>query len=389
MFARKSLTRPSRHLRSVGLPLLTAALLATSASSQAPAPSAPDCPGASGQGVPVARLGAQEPHLILNANFPDPFVGRFEGAYYAYATGNQVGGAQMNVQFVRSSNLTQWSEAREAFPAANLPAWVDRDHPQVWAPEVMPLNGRYLLYFNARHRTFTRTETPPEGPRVLQRHCLGAAVGDSPEGPFVGIGAPLVCEAFPNGVIDAGLFRDGDNLYLLFKDDSNCCAPGSAIYIQGLSADGLAALGPPHLLVANNDSPEEHDDWEWRVVEAPTMVRRGSAYFLFYSGNFFGNKNYAVAYLRCVTPRGPCTDPGENPILYSHDETVLVGPGHQALLDMAGRSYVFFHAWNADPDGREREGVHKRCLYVARLHWDRTESGAERPRIVGGTPSVR
>ncbi|MDQ4087164.1 MAG: glycoside hydrolase family 43 protein, partial [Pseudomonadota bacterium] len=346
-------------------------------------------PGRSGAGLPVERLGAEAPHLILNENFPDPFVASFDGRYHAYATGNQVGGGQMNVQLVTSANLTQWSAPVEAFPAANLPSWVDRSHPQVWAPEVMPVAGRYVLYFNARHATLTRTETPPEGPRVLQRHCLGAAVAERPEGPFVGIGEPLVCAEFANGVIDASPFRDGDSLYVYYKDDSNCCAPGSAIYAQGLSPDGLAALGPAHRLVANNDSPEEHDDWEWRVVEAPTMVRRGDTYFLFYSGNFFGNKNYSVAYLRCATPRGPCTDPGENPILYSHDASPLVGPGHQALLDIAGRSYVFFHGWNADPDARERPGFHKRCLYVSRVHWERTAGGEERPRIVGGTPPGR
>ena len=337
----------------------------------------------------MERLGQGRPHLILNGNFPDPFVARFGDAFYAYATGNQVGGAQMNVQFVRSAGLTQWSIAAEAFPAANLPAWVDRRHPQVWAPEVVALGARYILYFNARHATLTRTETPPEGPRLLQRHCLGAAVADRPEGPFIGLGDPLVCGEFAHGVIDAGIFRDGDNLYLLFKDDGNCCGDGSAIYSQGLSGDGLATLGPAHRLVANNDEPGDHDDWEWRVVEAPTMVRRGNAYYLFYSGNFYGNQNYAIGYLRCATPRGPCSDPGENPILYSHDETALVGPGHQALLDIGGLTYLFFHAWNRDPDARERPGYHKRCLYVARVEWQRGQGGEERPVIPGGTPRER
>jgi hypothetical protein len=51
----------------------------------------------------------------------------------------------MNVQLVRSRNLTQWSTPAEACAAANLPAWVDRQHPQVWAPEVMRIGGRYVL----------------------------------------------------------------------------------------------------------------------------------------------------------------------------------------------------------------------------------------------------
>jgi beta-xylosidase len=363
----------------------SAAIAATLLASTAAA--AQDCPGRSGEGVSRSRLGAGGPHRLTNSNFPDPFVARFGGTYFAYATGNQTGGGQMNVQTIRSRDLSRWSAPAEALPAANLPAWVDRRHPQVWAPEVNAIGGRYVLYFNARHRTLTRTETPPDGPHVLQRHCLGAAVAQRPEGPYLGIDDPLVCAEHESGAIDANVFGDAGNLYLYYKEDGNCCGPNSAIYVQGLSPDGLAALGPRHLLVASNDSPEPNDDWEWRVVEAPTMVRRGEAYFLFYSGNFFGNRNYAVAYLRCATPRGPCRDPGDNPILRSHPGSPLIGPGHQSLLEERGRSYLFYHGWNADPDGREQPGVHKRCLYVSRLRWEPVgRSGAERPVIDGGEP---
>ena len=377
-----------RLTRGLSAALLTAGLLGSSGQAwQGPATAAPGCPGRSGEGVPVERLGAGQPHLLLDESFPDPFIARFGGAWHGYATGVATGGAAMNVQHIRSTNLTRWSAPAEALPASHLPAWVDRAHPQVWAPEVMAMNGRFLLYFNARHHLLTRTETPPEGPRVLKRHCLGVAVSDRPEGPFTGIDEPLVCAEFESGAIDASPFRDGDSLYLLYKDDSNCCGPGSAIYVQGLSPDGLAALGPRHRLIANSDSPEAHDDWEWRVVEAPTMVRRGGDYYLFYSGNFFGNRNYSVGYLRCASPRGPCRDEGRNPILRSHDGSALIGPGHQALLDHGGRSYVFFHGWNQDPDARERPGFHKRCLYVGRVLWERGPAGEERPRIPGGAPA--
>jgi GH43 family beta-xylosidase len=263
---------------------------------------------------------------------------------------------------------------------------VDKSHPQVWAPEVMKIGERFVLYFNARHASLTRTERPPEGPVVRQRHCLGAAVGDRPEGPFTGVDTPLVCSDFEEGVIDASPFRDGDSLYVYFKDDGNCCGRGSAIHVQGLSADGLATVGAATQLIANNDEPGTQDDWEWLVVEAPTMVKRAGAYHLFYSGNFFGNKNYSVAYLTCHSPRGPCRDPGENPILWSHKETPLIGPGHQSILDVGGRSYVFFHGWNRDPDGQERPGMHKRCLYASQIEWMTGAEGRPRPVIVGGEP---
>jgi beta-xylosidase len=369
------------HRLSAGL---AAASLATGAVAQerAPAP----CPGERAEGVPLARLGASGPRLILDEDFPDPFVARFGGAYFAFATGV----AGLNVQSRRSADLRRWTAPAEALPAANFPEWIDRSHPQVWAPEAMRVGARYVLYFNARHRTFTRTETPPEGPRVLQRHCLGAAVADRPEGPYRGIDTPLVCAEFASGAIDAHAFQDGPGgpLYLYYKEDSNCCGPGSAIWVQGLSPDGLAALGPPTRLVASNDSPGREDDWEWRVVEAPTMVRRGASYYLFFTGNHFGNRNYAVGYLRCASPRGPCTDPGMNPILWSHAETPLIGPGHETVLEQGGRSWVFFHGWNRDPDRQRAEGPFKRCLYVAQIRWQRGRDGAEAPVIAGGEPGV-
>jgi len=387
---RPTLARPSAALGALSLAVLAASLGSSSPAADSAATAERPCPGRPGRGLPPARLGAEEPHLVLDENFPDPFVARFAGTYHAYATGIRTGGVQLNVQFVRSADLSEWTAPVEALPSANLPAWVDRGHAQVWAPEVMEIGGRYVLYFNARHHRLTRTETPPEGPRVLQRHCLGAAVSDRPEGPFVGIDEPLVCAELADGAIDASPFRDGDSLYLFYKDDGNCCGRGSAVYAQGLSPDGLAVLGPRHRLIANDDSPEPVDDWEWRVVEAPTMVRRDGRYYLFYSGNFFGNKNYSVGYAVCATPRGPCRDPGDNPILWSHSRSPLIGPGHQTLLEREGATYVFFHGWNSDPDGDERPEVHKRCLYVSRLHWDEAGGGGEsRPRIVGGRPASR
>ncbi len=294
----------------------------------------------------------------------------------------------MNVQAIRSSGFTGWSAPAEVLPAANFPRWVDVKHPQVWAPEVYQIAGRYVLYFNARHSVFQRTETPPDGPRVMQRQCLGVAVADTPRGPFRGIDAPLVCAEFAEGAIDANVLKEGDQLYLYYKQDSNCCSERSAIHVQGLSSDGLATVGSPVQLLANMDSPGKQDDWEWRVVEAPTMVKRAGRYFLFYSGNFFGNKNYSVAYLKCASPRGPCDDPGENPILWSHKETLLLGPGHQAILDHQGRTYAFFHGWNRDPDGRLNE-TFKRCMYVGRVDWRHDpRDGGEMPIIVGGEPKV-
>jgi beta-xylosidase len=351
--------------------LAAAALALGHAAAAAP----PPCPGLrTDPAVPG-------PRLVLDDNFPDPFVARFGRAYYAYATGAQLGERRRNVQVVRSPDLRNWTPPVEALPDTGLPAWADTADVQVWAPEAIRIGRRYVLYFNARHARLTRTETPPGGPQVLKRHCLGAAVGARPEGPFVGVAKPLACADFRDGVIDPSPFRDADGrLYLYFKDDGNCCARKSAIWGVRLRADGLAPLGKPVRLFTNDESPAHYDDWEWRVVEAPTMVRRGG-YVLFYSGNYFGNRNYSIGYRTCTGPLGPCRDPGVNPIVWSHPGSPLIGPGSQSLLAAPGGDLLFFHAWNRDPDAHEVPGVHKRCLYVSPLLWT-----ARGPRVAGGTP---
>jgi GH43 family beta-xylosidase len=357
-------------------------LLATSLIAGQAAAAAAPCPD------PGGAPDGKGPRLLLDRNFPDPFVARWGGVYHGYATGAQRGQAPVNVKHASSRDLATWSETAEALPTGNLPAWADREHVQVWAPEAIRLGGRYLLYFNARHRSLTRMETPPSGPVEMKRHCLGVAVAERPEGPFRGVGAPLVCAGFPDGVIDASPYREGNRLYLYFKDDGNCCGRASALYGVRLSADGLRAVGKPSRLLVNEDGPEAYDDWEWRVVEAPTMVRRFGADWLFFSANFYGNKNYGVGYLKCAGPLGPCRDEGRNPILRSFLASPIVGPGHQSILSDGGRDRIFFHAWNVDPDGREEPGVHKRCLYVADIDWSR-RFGELHPRIPGGEPAIR
>ena len=114
--------------------------------------------------------------------------------------------------------------------------------------------------------------------------------------------------------------------------------------------------------------------WEWRGVEAPTMVRHEGGYTLFFSANHFGWEadqdlsNYGTGYATCKGPMGPCTDAGANPILRSFRSGTagcLSGPGHPAVFEAGGRRFVAFHAWAANAGCRPAENA--RHLYVAPL----------------------
>ncbi len=288
---------------------------------------------------------------VYDANFPDPFVLRAGETYHAYSTND----AEANVPTLRSRDLVGWEEGKDAMP--RLAPWVAPG--QTWAPEVLDLGGGYVLYYTAA--------SAAEG-----RQCLGHAVSDSPEGPFVDRDErPLVCQVREGGSIDASPFVDGDGTpYLLWKNDGNAVGRDTYIYSQKMSADGLDLLGEPVRLF------KQGADWEGELVEAPVMWRHDSEYYLFYSANAYYNKTYAVGYAKCEGPLGPCEKAPENPILRTGDGAV--GPGHVAVVeDGAGGSWVAYHAWPPDAVGSVYPG---RVLWIDRLTWK-----GDKPTIEGPT----
>lgn len=308
---------------------------------------------------------------VFAADFPDPFVLPYRGRYLAYATNARAFAA--NVQMAESTDLVTWRSVRDAGKLHDampvLPAWAVPG--RTWAPEVMEIAGRFVLYFTARER-------------ASDRQCVGVATSSDPLGPFVSQApGPLVCQRELGGTIDPSVFRDADgSMYLLYKSDGNNPAvlQPSRIFVQRLAPDGLTLLGAPRQLLQN----ALH--WEWRVVESPAMVRTPAGrYVLFFSGNHFGWEadqrlsNYAVGYARCATVMGPCVKAAENPILKSYDNAAgcLSGPGHQTLFEADGHSFLAFHAWAAAPGCRRSD--QSRNLYIAPLRW-----AGDTPRIGAG-----
>lgn len=288
----------------------------------------------------------------LDLDFPDPFILVVDDALYAYATNTVRSGRRLNVQMSRADDGSRFSDPIDAMPVT--PAWVRQDRPDIWAPEVMAIDERYVLYFSARHATRRR----PDGLTL----CVGAAVADRPEGPFEPLPGPLSCGG-AHGVIDASPFRDGDDLWLHIKTDGNCCRTPVQIQVYRLTADGLRVLGEPISLqgIANDD------EWEGAVVEAPQMVVHDGRYWLFYSGADYGGPAYAVGYATCQGPFGPCADAPENPMLKTPDDASgPIGPGHQTLFRWRGCAWLAHHGWRLRI-AHERWAY--RALYIQQLDW--------------------
>jgi beta-xylosidase len=298
-----------------------------------------------GDGDPAAEPAKTFRNPVHAANFPDPFALRVGETWYAYATND----GDVNVQTLTSPDLATWTKRPDALP--ELGSWA---YPgKTWAPEVLEHEGRYVLYYTANSAD-------------AGRQCIGRAVADAPAGPFRDESeTPLVCQADQGGSIDPSPFRDEDgSLYLLWKNDGNCCGMDTSIYAQPLSADGLSLEGEPARLV------QQDGGWEADVIEAPTLFRHEGRYFLFFSANAFDGDLYAVGYATCETPLGPCEDAPENPILKSG--CGASGPGHQAIVRVDGETWLLYHAW-------PRSGAEKRQLWLDRLTWENGKPAVNGP----------
>ena len=295
---------------------------------------------------------------VYRDNFPDPFIVLHNGEFIAYSTNDGP-----NLPMLTSRDLVHWTpvtstDGRKADGMPRLSSWAREG--RTWAPEVMQVGGKWLLYYTAAD--------PKEA-----MQCVGVAVADNPTGPFLDSSAePLVCQTDQGGTIDANPFRDADGkLYLYYKSDGNAVGKRTIIWGQRLSDDGLRVEGEPVALI------QDDAKWEWRLVEAPAMVKSPGGYQLFFSAAYYGwdypkerLSNYATGYANCAGPLGPCKDAAENPILNSFNDReagCLSGPGHPAIFQVGQRHFIAFHAWAATSGCRPADS--ERYLYIAPLFW--------------------
>lgn len=310
--------------------------------------------GGSGGGT-VAE--APPPAAVTSSlgDFPDPQLVADGATWYAFATNS----GNRNVQVARSTDLQRWERLPDALPQRG--AWAAALPGTVWAPEVLAAGGRWLLYYTARDA-------------ASNRQCIGVAEAVRVEGPYADPRAePLVCQATAGGSIDASPFRLGTELYLHFKNDGNCCGLPTTLWGQRLAADGLSLQGAPVALLTTARP------WEGAVIEAPHMLQHGGRLHLFYAGGDYTGAAYATGHAWCDTPLGPCSRSADAPVLASRSDTrpPLLGPGHPALFEQGGATWMAYHAWEVTARGTRGD---RRFLYIDRVDWV-----AERPVVRGPT----
>jgi len=289
--------------------------------------------------VPTALSGPSFTNPVYNDDFPDPYVLLVGDTYYAYGTTN---GSTVNIRTIKSNDLVHWEELGDALPA--LPEWSVLQSGYTWAPGVTEVGDQFLMYYVAREEDF-------------DRQCIGVAVSDNPAGPFRDPNKEaFVCQPRLGGSIDAYPFKDDDGkLYLLWKNDGNCCGLDVALWVQELSPDGMSLVGEPVKLIERDQS------WEQPLIENPAMVKHNDKYYLFYSGNWWESYEYAIGYAVCETVKGPCKKPLNKP--WFKYKNPVMGPGGEAFFtDKEGNLWMAYHAWTGADVGYSGGG--ERSLHL-------------------------
>jgi arabinan endo-1,5-alpha-L-arabinosidase len=127
---------------------------------------------------------------IWSDNFPDPFVLKFCGEYWAYCTGIRSDGRAFGI--MHSKDLLKWEPLPSALDL--LPG----ENPCYWAPEVTYDNGIFYLYYSVGNE---------------ENMHIRVATARTPVGPFTDSGKQLTEQQF---AIDPHVFVDSDTRRYIF-----------------------------------------------------------------------------------------------------------------------------------------------------------------------------
>ena len=118
--------------------------------------------------------------------------------------------------------------------------------------------------------------------------------------------------------------------------DPVIAAMKTRICARPLSADGLKLEGQPAMVLENDQA------WEAHLIEGVWVTEHAGRFYLFYSGNDFSTRRYAIGAAVADDPLGPYVK--TKPLLRSSRD--WVGPGHPSVAPGPdGKPWLFLHAF--------------------------------------------
>ena len=300
---------------------------------------------------------------------PEVLYSNKTGKYYIYSTTDGTpgwGGHDFSV--FSSTDLINWTDEGKMLDVkSDQVKWATGN---AWAPcieEVKQKDGsyKYYFYFSAHNPQSNRKE-------------IGVAVSDSPTGPFVDSGAPIITdadrpqEARGGQAIDVDVFRDPKSgKYYLYW--GNGFMAGAELNDDMLSVKKETIT---HL------TPKGGNLHTWAFREGAYVFYRKGTYYFLWSVDDTGSPNYHVCYGTAKSPLSPITIDEENYlVIKQRPEDGIYGTAHNSILQLPKKDewYIVYHRINKNFIHRD-PGIHREVC-IDQLTFDK------KGRIIPVTPT--
>ncbi len=349
--------------------------------------------------IPITR--AEKERLLRHyGNFAQPILPGFHAdpevlysdktkKYYIYSTTDGTpgwGGHDFSV--FSSTNLKDWTDEGKMLDVkGDQVGWATGN---AWAPAIIEVPCTQKLLSSLPSGLSSRFSSRPShlyyfyfsahNPQSKRKE-IGVAVSDSPTGPFVDSGAPIVTdadrpqEARGGQAIDVDVFRDP-------KSGKHYLYWGNGFMAGAELSDDLLSVKKETI---RHLTPEGGtlDTWAFREG-AYVFYRKGTYYFL-WSVDDTGSPNYHVCYGTSKSPLGPINiDPENYLVIRQKPEDGIFGTAHNSVLQIPGRDewYIVYHRINKNfIDRHFTPGIHREVC-IDRLTFDK------KGRIVTVTPTL-
>lgn len=278
--------------------------------------------------------------------------------YYIYSTTDGTpgwGGHDFSV--FSSTNLIDWKDEGKMLDVkGDQVKWATGN---AWAPCIIEKKVgkayKYYFYFSAHNPKSNRKE-------------IGVAVSDSPTGPFVDSGAPIITDADRPKEARGGQAIDVD----VFQDPKT----GKCYLYWGNGFMAGAELNDDMLSVKKETithlTPKGGNLQTWAFREGAYVFYRKGTYYFMWSVDDTGSPNYHVCYGTAKSPLGPITiDENNYMVIKQKPEDKIYGTAHNSVLQIPGKDewYIVYHRINKNFVHHE-PGIHREVC-IDRMTFDK------------------
>ncbi len=296
---------------------------------------------------------------------PDPFILRWCGKYYCYATDES--GVKVSV----SKDLVNWEYKGYAIR--------EEGYKDYWAPSVLYWNGTFYMYYS---------NIGVEDEDNHQEH-LKLATSKNPEEGFV-----WKKTFFNEFSIDSHPVIWNNKLYMFYSVNNWVGTEekiaGTCILVDEMLSPEEFSGHPKAVIVPSMDQEiyarnREGDGRDWHTIEGAAPIVRGKYFWLCYSANAYVNVDYFVGTAVAVC-KEKLTDmdwrkyPSDyiwHPLLKKNSE--VEGTGHNTVTKAPNMvdEWIVYHGRNAKEELRPE--IEQREMYIDPLYFNVEEVVCEGP----------